>query len=120
MEYFHINQVMYGGYLEKAATIFPTRHGEAAWFSLRCQKADNQYGFVNVMCYKQNLREIVDRYIIPANIGKRLIVLGETAFPPTASKAAMINGSSITFVDEFINVCEQERMAADMPDFSND
>lgn len=114
METFYINQATYGGCLQKAYSSFATRNGvEAIWFPIKVQKADNQFGYVNVMCYSRTLQDRLREFIIPANIGKRLIVQGETIFPIKEGKAVMLNLKEISFIDDFI-------ANDDSPDFSED
>ena len=111
MGYFYVNQVVYGGYLDKPAAVFRTKNGqEAWWFSIKVKKADNIYGYV---------MDITEQYMIEANVGKRLLVSGETGFA-SKSQAVILLLGSVTFVDDFIDREELERRQANMPDFSDD
>ena len=121
MTNFYINEVTYGGYLDKAASGFVTKSGiTALWFSLKVQKAHNMFGFVSVMVYAPRLIELVEKYMIDANVGKRLVVSGETGFSTGQSQAAILLLEKLTFVDQFIDESELDRKEANIPDFSND
>lgn len=58
--------------------------------------------------------------MIGANVGKRLVVSGETGFATAKSQAAILLISSMTFVDDFVDKEEFERGQANTPDFSED
>lgn len=121
MGYFYVNNVTYGGSLDKAASSFTTKSGTTAWwFSLKVQKAHNIFGYVSVMVYSPHLIELVENYMIEANIGKRIVVSGETGFSAGQSQAVMLLLNSVTFADTFIDKAEAERRQDDMPDFSGD
>lgn len=121
MGYFYVNDVTYAGYLDKPAGKFVTKSGVTAWwFSLRVQKKENMFGYVSVMVYNSNLFELVEKYIIAANVGKRLVVSGETGFSMGKSQAVMLLLANVTFADDFIDKFEIERRQANMPDFSDD
>lgn len=120
MGYFYVNQVVYGGYLDKPAAVFRTKNGQEAWcFSIKVKKADNIYGYVSCMVYNAHLMDITEQYMIEANVGKRLLVSGETGFA-SKSQAVILLLGSVTFVDDFIDREELERRQANMPDFSDD
>lgn len=110
---FYINQALYGGYLNKPYASFETNSGQAIWFPIKVQKTGNRFGYINVMCYSPRLQDIVREYIISANVGKRLVVQGETIFPIQDSKAVMLLLRDINFVDDFTG-------RENSPDFSED
>lgn len=119
MAYFFLNRAVYGGYLDRPAADFKTTSGRACWFPVRVQKAENKFGYINAMCYSDRLIQTADEYMISANIGRRLVVSGETIFPPNAAKAVMLKLSDITFIDDFVCREEAERQKENMADFSD-
>jgi hypothetical protein len=72
------------------------------------------------MCYSKYWSSIINEYITSENIGKKIVVEGETAFPKTSSKAVMLKLDSITFVDHMISSEELRKKRDNMPDFSTD
>lgn len=121
MDDFYVNNAIYGGFLDKEASKFVTKSGSTAWwFSIKVKKAHNIFGFVSVMVYSPRLIELVEKYMIDANVGKRLVVSGETGFSAEGSQAVILLLTSLTFVDLFIDKSEVERRKNNMPDFSND
>ena len=73
------------------------------------KKADNIYGYVSCMVYNTHLMEMTKKYMIGANVGKRLVVSGETGFATAKSQVAILLISNMTFVDDFVDKEEFER-----------
>lgn len=78
-------------------------------------------GMINVISYDPDLINQIRNYIIPENIGKRIMVSGSYIFTEDpAPNSALVNATSIVAVENLISQAEADVERENRIDFSRD
>lgn len=115
------NKVIFIASIEQPAAIRTLRSkAECAQFVLAIS-GTKKPGIINVISSEPDLVTQIREYIIPENVGKRVMVSGSYIFTDDpAPNAVLINATSIVAVDRLISQKEADFERDNRIDFSRD
>lgn len=114
------NKAIFIAAIEQPAAVRTMRSAEYVQFVLAI-KGSKKPGLINVISSDPDLICQIKEYIIPANVGKRVMVSGSYIFTDNpAPNAVLVNATSVVAVDRLISQKEADFERDNKIDFSRD